>query len=47
MSYLLGSVGIYDEEIHLTKKVFNQKELVFMGMHHIGTPSFYDDVSKK
>lgn len=46
-NYYLKSIGIYDNEIKLEKLDNNEKEIVLIGMHHIGKQEFYDDVKSK
>jgi len=43
----LDLIGIYDDsaELHLLKS--DQREIVFIPMHHIGTKLFYDDIKNK
>jgi hypothetical protein len=41
------SVGVYDNKIKLEKLTYNDSEIIFFGMHHIGKNEFYDDVKKK
>ena len=41
------SVGVYDNKIKLEKMTYNNSEIIFFGMHHIGKEEFYDDVKKK
>lgn len=40
-------IGIYDDEVKTTKLINDNKEVIFIPMHHIGTKSFYSDVAKK
>jgi len=40
-------VGAYDDSIKLSKLVNDEKEVVFIPMHHLGTKLFYDDVKTK
>ena len=40
-------MGIYDDKVEISKLTNNNKELLFIPMHHIGTKSFYTDVTKK
>ncbi len=43
----LQYMGVYDS-VATTKKITNEdKEIVFIGMHHLGKQAFYDDVIKK
>ena len=39
--------GVYDDEVMLKKYDSNEKEIVFIPMHHIGTENFYNDVELK
>ena len=41
------SLGVYDDSIVLDKVSNGSKEVVFFPMHHLGTESFYNDISKK
>jgi hypothetical protein len=41
------NVGVYDNKIKLEKISFQDKEIVFFGMHHIGKQEFYADVKVK
>ena len=41
------SIGVYDNKIILEKLVSNDKEIVCIGMHHLGKKEFYDDVKTK
>lgn len=40
-------VGVYDDNIKLSKVTNEEKEVVFFPMHHLGTAPFYDDVKTK
>ena len=40
-------IGIYNDEVKVSKLTNNEKEVLFIPMHHIGTKSFYADVNKK
>ncbi|HNP32652.1 MAG TPA: hypothetical protein PKN96_05120 [Flavobacterium sp.] len=40
-------LGIYDDKVIITKITKEEREVVFIPMHHLGTASFYDDVKNK
>jgi hypothetical protein len=40
-------IGLYDDNIKLSKVTNEEREVVFIPMHHIGTKLFYDDVKTK
>jgi hypothetical protein len=40
-------LGVYDENVKLSKVTNEEKEVIFIPMHHIGTALFYDDVKLK
>ena len=40
-------VGVYDDNIKLSKVTNEDKEVIFIPMHHLGTKLFYDDVKTK
>ena len=40
-------MGIYADSAKLDKLKNNQKEIVFIAIHHIGTKPFYSDIKKK
>jgi len=40
-------MGVYDDYAKVDKLSNNNKAVVFIPMHHIGTKSFYNDVTKK
>ena len=37
-------LGLYDDDIKLSKVTNEEKEVIFFPMHHLGTKLFYDDV---
>jgi len=41
---LLKSKGVFDDKVSVIKLANDNKELVFIPMHHIGKQAFYDDV---
>lgn len=43
----LEKVGIFDDKAMIENLEHSRKNLLFIGMHHIGRKEFYDDVSKK
>ena len=40
-------IGVYDDSVKLSRISNNEKEVVFIPMHHLGTALFYDDVKNK
>ena len=40
-------LGLYDDNIKLSKVTNEEKEVIFFPMHHLGTKLFYDDVKGK
>ena len=40
-------IGVYDDTVKLSKVSDDEKEIVFIPMHHVGTSLFYADVRKK
>lgn len=40
-------LGVYDDSSKLSHLMNDEKEMVFIHMHHIGTAPFYDDVKNK
>jgi hypothetical protein len=42
-----GLMGIYNDEVKISKLTNDTKEILFIPMHHIGTKLFYVDVNKK
>jgi hypothetical protein len=40
-------VGVYDDNVKLSKVTNEEKNVIFIPMHHLGTKSFYDDVQTK
>jgi hypothetical protein len=50
-SYIVNSyfklMGVYDTKVKLEKLYFQEKEIIFLKMHHIGKQEFYDDVKAK
>ena len=38
-------LGLYDDNIKLSKVTNDEKEVIFFPMHHLGTKLFYDDVN--
>ena len=40
-------MGMYDDYAKLDKLTNNNKQVIFIPMHHIGTKRYYDDVKKK
>ena len=40
-------LGIYDDSVKITKLTSNEKEVIFIPMHHLGTAAFYNDVKNK
>jgi hypothetical protein len=40
-------MGVYDTKVKLEKLYFQEKEIIFLKMHHIGKQEFYDDVKAK
>ncbi|MDN3678586.1 hypothetical protein QWY90_14820 [Flavobacterium paronense] len=40
-------LGLYDDNVELSKFTNGEKEVVFFPMHHLGTKLFYDDVKTK
>ncbi len=40
-------VGVYDDDIKLSKVTNEEKQVIFFPMHHLGTAPFYDDVKMK
>lgn len=40
-------VGVYDDNIKLSKVANEEKEVIFFPMHHLGTAPFYKDVQTK
>ncbi|WP_309612739.1 hypothetical protein [Flavobacterium sp.] len=40
-------VGVYDDNIQLSKVTNEEKEVIFFPMHHLGTAPFYNDVKTK
>lgn len=47
VNYVLDKYGIYDKEVSIKEISFEDKEIAFFPMHHIGRQEFYDDVKKK
>lgn len=45
--FILRDLGVYDEEINPIVYSNDEKDVVLLGMHHIGKRSFYDDVKFK
>lgn len=43
----LQSVGVFEDSVVLDNLGNNEKEIVFIPMHHLGTVKFYNDVKKK
>lgn len=43
----LKLIGVYDDSVKLTKLAKDEREVVFIPMHHLGTPLFYNDVKNK
>lgn len=39
--------GVYDDDVKLSKVTNEEKEVIFIPMHHLGTKLFYDDVKTK
>lgn len=40
-------LGVYDDNVKLSKVTNEEKEVIFFPMHHLGTAAFYDDVKTK
>ena len=40
-------MGVYDDNIQLSKVTNEEKEVIFFPMHHLGTAPFYNDVKTK
>lgn len=47
MNLALENAGIFEEKVELRKISNNYKNLIFIGMHHIGRKEFYNDVANK
>lgn len=46
-SYVLKKSGIYDETVKLITFNNGDKTMLFMPIHHAGSPDFYKDISEK
>lgn len=47
VNFALKLVGVYDDEVKISRLQNESREVVFIPMHHVGTKAFYADVSEK
>ncbi len=47
LNQALEKVGVFDDKAELKMISTNDKNLIFIGMHHIGRKEFYDDMARK